>query len=110
MSKQGGCACHIRTNRNCPDRQLIPREQITAKTQQKGKGKQDHSHTPVKFTRRFIRSSVKGTSHMHHHHKNHGMRSITVHVTQYITEGHDTLQVFHVVISPGHCWHIVKHE
>src|SRR5436853_206764 len=110
MPKQGGSTCHIRTNRYCPYCQLIPREEITTKTQQKCKGQEDHAHAPVKFTRRFIGSSVKGTSHMHHDHENHSMRSITVHITQYITEGHDILQVLHVNISPRNRWHIVKHE
>src|SRR5262249_8367569 len=107
MPKQGGSTRHIRTNRYRPYCQLIPREQITAKTQQKCEGQEDHSHAPVEFTRGFIGSSVKGTRHMHHNHEDHSMGSVTVYVTEYIPKGHDILQVFHVIISSRNRWHIV---
>src|SRR5438445_818740 len=110
MPQQGGCTCHVRTNRHSPYCQLIPREQITTKTEQKGEGQQDHSHGPVEFTGRFILGCIEGTCHMHHNHEDHSMRSITVHIAQYITEGHHVLQIFHVIKSSRNHWDIIKHE
>src|SRR4029453_7736910 len=110
MSKQRGGTCHVRSNRYRPYCQLIPREQIATKTQQKCECKENHSYTPVKFTWRFVRCCIKGPCHMHHNHEDHSMGSVTVYVTQDITEGHDILQIFHVEISSRNRRNIVKHQ
>ena len=47
---------------------------------------------------------------MDHHHKNHGMGAVTMHVAEEIPEGHHELQVLHVIEGAGYGGRVVKHQ
>ncbi len=47
---------------------------------------------------------------MHHHHKNHGVGAVAVHIAQQVAKGHDKLQILHIVVGSGYGRGVVKHE
>ena len=54
MAEERRRARHVRADGDRPDRQLIPRQQVSGKRQQQGEHQHDHADRPVELARRFI--------------------------------------------------------
>ena len=103
------CASHIRTDGDCPDRQLVPRQQIAGERQEKRQHKQQYADHPVKFAGRLVTSRQKYAIHMQPDGDHHRMCTPTMHLT-HDPQRRDVTQSKNVVESELQGRPVVKHQ
>src|SRR6516165_7527336 len=64
---------HVATNRDGPDSQLIPRQQVPGETQEEGKHQKYDTNTPVEFAGRFIAARQEDPIHVQPDGDHHGV-------------------------------------
>src|SRR5205809_230501 len=82
MAHEGMGPGHVAADRDSPDRQLIPGEEITGEAEKQRQYQQDDTHPPVKFAWRFVTAGQKDTIHVQPDRDDHGMGAPAVHLAQ----------------------------
>src|SRR5579872_4304650 len=72
----------VRSNRDGPVSQLIPRQQVSGIAEQQGYKKKDDADDPIELARRTIRPAIENFEHVREHQKDHRMRRPAVQVAQ----------------------------
>src|SRR4051812_44105894 len=73
---------HVHTHRHCPERKLIPGQQIARVAEQEGEHQQNYTNDPVELARCAERTGVKDAAHMEEDHNYHAVGGPSVHVAQ----------------------------
>ena len=66
-------AGHVGTDRDGPDGQLIPRQQVAGERQQEREQQQDDADHPVELARRFVTAGEKHAIHVEPGRDDHGV-------------------------------------
>ena len=110
IAEQRRRAGHIGADRDRPDRELIPRQEIAGKRKEKGQDQEQDPDDPVEFARRFVRPCHKDPEHMQHYQDDHSVRCPAMHIPHDHPEGDVELEIFHVdegILGNGA---IIKHQ
>src|SRR5579883_2476859 len=84
-----------------PERQLVPRQQISRVTEKEGNQEQKDADNPIKFVRGFIAAAIEHVKHVPEHEQHHEMSAQAMHIAQKHSVGHHKLQVLHVPVRVG---------
>src|SRR5579862_766311 len=64
VSQQRGGTTHVRAHGHCPDRQLIPRQQVPGETEEQREDQQDDTDDPVEFAGRLVGTGQEYAEHV----------------------------------------------
>jgi len=106
--KRGGSG-HVGADSNRPHRKLVPRQQVSRKSQKEGQQKEEHSHHPVELARRAITTREKHAEHVQHYDDDHRVRAPAVNFAKH-PKSHNVTQFQHVAIGVRSRGTVIQHE
>ena len=108
-SEEGRGAGHVRTDRDRPDRQLIPRQQVAGEREQQRQHQQDHADDPVEFARRLVAAGEEHAVHVQPRGDHHRMGPPAMQFAQNAQRRH-VAQRGHVVVRPLQRRPVIEHQ
>ena len=100
---------HIGTNRDRPDGQLIPRQQVPGKGEQERQEQQNDTDNPIEFSWRFVTARQEHSIHVQPDGNHHGVCPPAMQFPQH-AQRRDIAQCQHVGIGPFGGGAIVEHQ
>ena len=100
----------VRSHRNGPVRQLIPRKQVTRITKEERHQQKDHSDHPVEFAWSPVGSAIKNFEHVRKDQENHAVRRPAVQIAKKHSGGNHELQIFRIRVSLRSRRMVVEHQ
>ena len=110
MPQDGSRSRHVRTDRDRPKCELVPRKQVARETEKERDNQQYDANTPIEFTRLLIGAGQENAEHVKHDSDNHAVRRPTVHVAQQHAKRDIKLQILDISKRVFRGRAIVKHE
>jgi len=107
LLRRGG---NVGTDSDCPVGQLIPRQQVSGKTQGQGQHQQGQADQPVKLPAALVGAGVKHPRHVQEHADDHQMCGPAVHVSHQPAGRHDVDDILHGIVSVLGARFIINHE
>ncbi len=87
---------HVGPHGDCPDRQLVPGEQVPGEGQEQRQREEDDAHDPVELPGRLVGTGHKDPKHVQPYGEDHAVGRPPMHVAQEHAEGDVELQILHV--------------
>src|SRR6185437_2201489 len=109
MPEERRSAGHITADRDGPDSQLIPRQQIAGETQQQRQNKQDDADPPIEFSGWLVTAGEEDAIHVQPDRDDHSMRAPTMQLAEDTERGH-IAEDEDVVVGVFERRPIVKHQ
>src|SRR5947209_20527256 len=81
ISRAGCGARHVRADRDRPDRELIPRQQISGERQEQRQDEEDDADVPVELAWRLVRAGHEDAEHVQPDGDDHRVRTPAMHLT-----------------------------
>src|SRR6478672_12169620 len=100
----------VGADRDSPERQLVPWQEITGVTEQQSDKQKEYADHPIKLPGWTIRSAVKNLEHVCEYLEDHRVGRPAMQVSQKYAGSDHKLQIFHVRIRLRYRWVVIKHE
>src|SRR6266542_2089481 len=107
-------AHHRGADRDRPDGELVPGQQVAGERQQQGEQQQHHADHPVELARRLVGAVVEDPGHVQEHREDHQVGGPSVHISHELAEEHRGRQRLHVVVgellTQAGRWPVEEHQ
>src|SRR5688500_3598641 len=97
-------------DRDGPERELVPREQVARVRQQQREHEEQRADDPVELARRLVRAGVEDPDHVQEHGDDHAVGGPAVHVAQELAEDDHGLEILHVRVGPLRRGAVIEHQ
>ena len=99
LGDERGVARERRADRDRPDRELVPGQQVARERQSERQEQQDDADDPVELAWRLVRPGVEHARHVQRHAEDHEVRAPPVDVADEVAEEHPRADVLHVGVG-----------